>query len=914
MISAPAAGAGKESGRGRAKRRTTPDPGIGGQYSPGADGLLGRKRDQRKGIMAGKLLILDGSSLLYRAFFALPLLTNSRGLPTNAVYGLATMLLRLLEEERPEEVAVALDAGKPTFRHQALPTYKAQREETADELKAQLPYARKLLSALGIPLLELEGYEADDIVATLVERFSSPEREVLVVTGDKDLLQLIRPGVEVLLTRRGITEMDRYDERAFRERFGIAPPELVEAKALMGDSSDNIPGVPGVGEKTALRLVQRFHRLEELYDRLPEAGPEKLRETLLEHRDQVFLSREIASLKKDLPLEIREEELRRRAPSREELRELLEELEFRSLLERLGLGRPREEEPTPHLQLRIEEVPPQQADRLLPRGEVAVAFRVGEGFLPEIEEAVAGPGAEERFYRLSPQGAEALAGRELVGHELKDLLRWMRTRGLLLPRVAADTAVAAYLLDPTRTSYRLADLCRLYRVEAGKELERDDGSPAGLAMRARAVAWLRPLLEAEIEARGLGFLYREVELPLVSVLAGMEAQGVTVLPETLDELDREFGRRLEELAREIHGLAGTEFNINSPHQLAEVLFSRLGLPAEKRKKTLLSTEASVLEALAREHPIAARVLEYRTLAKLKGTYVEGLRPLINPATGRVHARFNQTVTATGRLSSSEPNLQNIPVRDPVGRRIRAAFVAPPAHFLLSCDYSQIELRLLAHFSGDEGLIGAFLRGEDVHRATAAEVFRVPPEEVTAEMRDRAKVVNFGVAYGISPYGLSQALGIDQAEAKALIESYFSRFPGVKRYCEEVVARAREEGQVRTLFGRIRPLPEIRSKNYARRSFAERTAINTPLQGTAADIIKKAMVDLDREISRRGMKSALVLQVHDELILEVPEEELEEAHRLTVEVMEKAARLSVPLRVDAKYGRNWYQMEPLPAEG
>jgi len=874
--------------------------------------------------MAGKLLILDGSSLLYRAFFALPLLTNSRGLPTNAVYGLATMLLRLFEEEKPDAVAVALDAGAPTFRHQALPTYKAQREETADELKVQLPYARRLLSALRVPVLELPGYEADDVVATLVERFSSPERKVLVVTGDKDLLQLVRPGVEVLLTRRGITEMDRYDEQAFRERFGISPPELLEAKALMGDPSDNIPGVPGVGEKTALRLVQRFHRLEDIYRHLPQAGPERLQKALLEYREQVFLNREIASLKKDAPLEVAEEELKKREPSREELRELLEELEFRTLLERLGLGRPPEEGPPSRIQVQVEEVTPDLLEHLLPAREVAVAFRVGEGFLPQPEAVVVGPaataapavpraaipGVEERFYLLPPQEIGALAGKELVGHELKDLLRWMRAQNLPLPRVAADTAVAAYLLDPTRTSYRLADLCRLYRVE----LERDDGSPAHLSARARAAARLRPLLEAEIEARGLGPLYREVELPLVTVLAGMEARGVIVRPETLDELDREFSRRLEELAREIHTLAGMEFNINSPHQLAEVLYRHLGLPAEKKKKTLLSTEASVLEALAREHPIAARVLEYRTLAKLKGTYVEGLRPLINPATGRVHARFNQTVTATGRLSSSEPNLQNIPVRDPVGRRIRAAFVAPPGHFLLSCDYSQIELRLLAHFSGDEGLIGAFLRGEDVHRATAAEVFRVSPEGVTEEMRDRAKVVNFGVAYGISPYGLSQALGIEQPEAKALIESYFSRFPGVRRYWEEVVARAREEGLVRTLFGRIRPLPEIRSKNYARRSFAERTAINTPLQGTAADIIKKAMVDLDRELSRRGMKAALVLQVHDELILEVPEEELEDVSSLTIKVMEEAARLSVPLKVDAKYGRDWYRMEPLPARG
>lgn len=885
------------------------------------------------------IALIDGHSLFHRAFFALPLLTNQKGQPTNAVYGFLTMLFKLLDDEAPACLAVAFDRAAPTFRHREFDAYKAHRPEMADELRSQGPLLREALAALHVPIYEMDGYEADDVLAMLARRAAAEGMNVILVSGDKDLLQLVGPRVRVVLTRKGISELESYDEAAVRERYGLSPAQLVDVKALMGDPSDNIPGVPGVGEKTALKLIQRFGSLEGVYAHIEEAGGPKLVETLAAHREQAEMSRRLAALVPDVPLEVDLAGCRRREPDGEAFRRLCEELGFRSLIQRLGLasGSPDAQAPeAPAVACRLVPVGEaeaaaaglRQALAASPDGRLVLIGDEAASALAALPVTPGGPGQAFCFLDLQgalPALAPLLADPAVpkAGHDLKPLARLLRGRGQRLAGAEFDTAIAAYLLDATRSSYRLDDLSVQYLDMAVPPLP---GAPAGrgrngaepvplspeevaaaLAARAGAVAGLRDRLATELADRGLDALFREIEMPLVPVLADMEAAGILVDPATLNELGREFTARAEDLAQEIYALAGEPFNINSPQQLGEVLFNRLGLPAEKKTKTGYSTDASVLEALAVRHPIAAKVLAYRHLVKLLGTYVDGLKAEIDPADGRVHCTFQQTVTATGRLSSTNPNLQNIPIREEQGRRLRRAFVASPGHLLLAADYSQIELRVLAHFSGDEGLVAAFRAGADIHRATAAEVYGVPPETVAPEMRNAAKAVNFGLVYGISDFGLAQNLGIGRAEARAFIAAYFEKFPGVRRYMDEVVARARRDGFVRTLFGRIRTLPEINSRNHARRQFAERTALNTPIQGTAADIMKAVMVRVHRDLAARSLAARLLLQVHDELILEVPEGEMGAARDLVVGAMEGAADLAVPLQVDVKEGPNWYDM-------
>lgn len=885
------------------------------------------------------IVLVDGHSLFHRAFFALPLLTNAKGQPTNAVYGFLTMLFRFLDEEDPAYLAVAFDRSTPTFRHESFEGYKAHRPEMADELRSQGPLLREALAALRVPTFERDGYEADDVLGTLAVRAAERGLDVILVSGDRDLLQLVGPRIRVYLTRKGLKEIEVFDAEAVRRAFGLEPAQLADVKALMGDPSDNIPGVPGVGEKTALRLIQRFGSLEGVYAHLEEAGGPRLVAALASHRAEAEMSRRLATIRCDVPVDGEPDACRRREPDREALRRLFKELGFHTLSRRLGIeenarapapaAAPASAAPSAaSASTASAAVPAAPSERgtaaacawvreggrarlaavaLLPPGaaEPAILTAAGEGAAPAAE---AGP----------PEGALAAAlaapGLSLVGHDLKPLLRWLRLRGRPAAGVAFDAAVAAYLLDPTRAHYRLEDLALQHLDREVPALEPEilaDPARLGAALAARAAAArdLRAPLEAALADRGLDALHRDLELPLIGVLADMEAAGIRVDPATLDDLRREFTARAEALAEEIHALAGETFNILSPQQLGEVLFVKLGLPAGKKTKTGWSTDASVLESLAARHPIAARVLEYRQVTKLLGTYVDGLRAQIE-ADGRVRCTFQQTVTATGRLSSVDPNLQNIPVREELGRRLRRAFVAAPGHLLLAADYSQIELRVLAHMAGDEVLIAAFRRGEDIHRATAAEVFGVPREAVDEALRARAKAVNFGIIYGITDFGLSQNIGIGRAEARAFIDAYLARFPGVRRYMDEVVRRARAEGVVRTLMGRVRPLPEIQSRNFVRRQFAERTALNTPIQGTAADIIKTAMVRVHRELAARGLRSRLLLQVHDELILEVPEDELAAARDLVVAAMEGAADLAVPLRVDVKAGPNWYDQKPL----
>ncbi len=944
--------------------------------------------------MSETIALIDGHSLFHRAFFALPHLANRRGQPTGAVFGFLTMLFKLLDEENPDCLAVVFDTAAPTFRHQAFERYKAHRPEMADELRSQAPLLREALAALRVPVYECAGYEADDVLGRLAAEAVSRGWRVLLVSGDRDLLQLVGPRVSAVLTRKGISEMEVFDEAAVREKYGLEPRQLIDVKALMGDPSDNIPGVPGIGEKTALDLIRTYGSLEGVYAHLDELRGRKVGESLAAHREAAEMSRRLATIVTDVPVDADLEECRRREPDRAALRRLFTELEFKSLLKRLDLGGSADGEtegvgaaagavgvaaaagaaaggvgaaaagrvvPAPSrntvveaADIRFVDIPEAaregvaeavQAGRMALAVSWAGADKTGTGKTgpgrPGPGKPGAGqpgtgngaglagvawlPGAGERVYvwmdGLEGLPAEALLealapaladpSLEKAGHDVKPLWRFLRRQGRGGEGLAFDTAVAAYLLEPTRSGYPLDDLVERYLGAALPDHPDGGGEERAaarrLAARTAAVARLWEPMAAELTACGLDKLYREIELPLVPVLADMEAAGILVDPAVLDELGREFRDRIGDLAGEIHGLAGTEFNINSPQQLGEILFGRMGLPRGRKTKTGWSTDAAVLESLAREHPVAARVLEYRHLVKLLGTYVDGLKPLIDPATGRVHTTFNQTVTATGRLSSTEPNLQNIPVRESLGRRLRRAFVAPPGWLLLAADYSQIELRLLAHFSGDEGLIRAFREGADIHRATAAEVFGVEPEAVTEEMRYTAKTVNFSSVYGVSDFGLAQNLNITRAEARAFLERYFARFPGVRRYMDEIIARARREGVVRTLYNRLRHLPEINSRNPARRQFAERTALNTPIQGTAADIIKLAMIAVHRELRARRLRSRLILQVHDELILEVPEDEVDTVPGLVVEKMESVADLAVPLKVEAKVGASWYEV-------
>ncbi|MDI3316891.1 MAG: DNA polymerase I [Bacillota bacterium] len=902
---------------------------------------------------ASTIALLDGHSLAHRAFYALPPLSTTAGQPTNAITGFLNMLLRLEQDQRPEYLAVVFDRRAPTFRHEAYEEYKAQRQPMQEELASQIPLLHRVLEALRIPIYELDGYEGDDLLGSLARQAAEQGLRALIVTGDRDALQLVDEQTDVLVTVKGITETRLFNLAAVREEYGLEPRQLAEVKGLAGDASDNIPGVPGVGEKTALKLIQQFGSIDELYRHLDQVAGKKLRERLAEHEEQARMSRQLGLIDREAPVTLDLEACRRRPPDAAAAWPLFEELELRTLARRFGLAPetangaqaeaparagPQASVSAPPLRWVREEVG-EEADRFLRRmqarpGTVAAAFRPDRPGLPAPTLVAVCDGEEAWLFPVerSPErgrlGFPAPLARWLAdpraakaGYRLKPLLRAAWAAGLEPAGPVRDAEVGAYLLDPSRSRYPLDELVRRWAgVElppegpaAGEEQVTEQATGMRLALEALAVERLLSPMEAELEGMGLGPLYREVEMPLEPVLAEMEATGVRVDPATLRELGEEFRGRIAELERRIYEMAGERFNINSTQQLGQILFEKLGLPRGRRTKTGWSTDAEVLESLAAAHPIASTVLEYRQLTKLYGTYVEGLGPVIDPVDGRVHAAFHQTVTATGRLSSADPNLQNIPVREEPGRKLRKAFTAPPGRILVSGDYSQIELRVLAHIAGDERLQAAFLSGADIHRATAAQVFGLKPEEVTHEQRSRAKAVNFGIVYGISDYGLSQQLGISREEAAAFIRTYLDRFPGVRRYMEEVVARAREEGFVRTLSGRIRYLPDLRSRVYARRQAAERTALNTPIQGTAADILKIAMVRLRRALGESGLDARLVLTVHDELILEGRSEDREAMARLLRDSMEGAMKLAVPLVVDVKAGPNWYDLVPLDAE-
>lgn len=891
--------------------------------------------------------VIDGSSYIYRAFYAIRRLTNSKGMATQAVYGFTTMLLKVLRERKPDFVCVVFDAPGRGFRHEMSETYKATRQVMPEELVPQIPYIKQVVRFSGVPQMELEGYEADDLIATLVHWGAARDLDLVIVSSDKDLHQLIEdPGV-----RQWDPQNDRvFTEQVVFERFGVTPKQMKDYLALVGDVSDNIPGVKGVGEKTAKQLLQKWESLDQIYENLPLISPESLRKKLTEGRESAFLSRELVSLRLDVIINQTLEEFLPTTPLRKEMLGLCDDLEFRTLAESLRREWVYTEEPPP-AELKSTST---RSDRVIrSRGELLELLRiVGTKSLVSLEVETSSPDAMNAeivaialcmendiayYIPVGHRGADSgdqLSAAETL-HEINAILnaavpakagqnlkaQWvvLRNHGIELNGMVFDTMIASYLLDPGKQTHALDRIAAEYlgeRIASFPELtgrgksqisfaEVEIASAADYGCCDVETTWrLIPILREKLEDSGLRELYELVELPLTEVLALMEYRGILVDIEKLETLSLDFEKALDRRAALIFEMAGEEFNIQSPKQLGYILFDKLGLPVLRKTKSGASTDMAVLEDLAAEHPIAEQILGHRTLSKLKGTYADALPKLVNPRTGRIHTSFNQTVTATGRLSSSNPNLQNIPIRSEEGKKIREAFIAAPGNLLLSADYSQIELRVLAHYSGDESLRDAFRSNEDVHRRTAAEIFGLEPAEVTSEMRRQAKMINFGIIYGMSSFGLSQRLRITTRTAKAAIERYFERYSGVRRFIDESVARARETGYAETLLGRRRAIPELQSRNFNVRQLGERLAINTPIQGTSADLIKKAMIDIHLLLKHQGFRTEMLLQVHDELLFEVPAEEMSKVQEVIRLAMEDVWKLEVPLRIEMGAGINW----------
>ena len=879
-----------------------------------------------------KCMVIDGNSIINRAYYGIRPLTNREGLYTHAVFGFLTTLLRLKEEERPDALCVTFDLHAPTFRHKADEAYKATRKPMPEELRMQVPVLKEVLDTLNIPRYEMEGWEADDLIGTISRKCEAAGWDCVVVTGDKDSLQLITDHTKVKLvsTRMGQTTTKDMTPETFREQYGFDPIHMIDLKALMGDASDNIPGVPGVGEKTAMDLIQKYGSIEAIYEELPDidAKPAAVKK-LTAGEEAARHSYWLATIVTDAPLSFDPAENRVQEPTLAAY-PLFLKLEFSKLIEKMNL-RPEEAAPAetaPDVTVTVECVTAEeQARKLLDLFRKADHVTVLA--LPDLSGVIAdcGTGADtalsaEFFFERYTGDWNALlnalfAGNiKKVSHNVKDLTRTLLENGLNAEGFVFDTALAAYLADATSGKYEIGQLFAAYfHTELVKPayLDPDAFSLLGDVTAAEAafhsytsaVDALYGVLAPKLKELDLWDLYATAELPLCRVLAEMELAGCRVDKGALVSFGEMLSEKAAALEQDIYNMAGEEFNINSPKQLGEILFGKLGLPHGKKTKTGWSTNADVLEKLRYEAPIVGAVLEYRQYAKLRSTYAEGLLKAMDPD-GRIRTRFQMTVTATGRLSSTEPNLQNIPTRTDLGSEIRRMFIPAEGCVLVDADYSQIELRLLAHISGDEAMRAAFTTGADIHTATAAQVFHVAPGDVTHEMRRRAKAVNFGIVYGISAFSLSQDIGVTVAEAKAYMEAYFATFPGVRKYMDDVVAKAKEQGYVETLFHRRRELPEIRSSNFNMRSFGERVALNMPIQGTAADIMKLAMVAVEKRLKRELPEAKLVLQVHDELIVECPEPQAKAAAKLLEEEMEQVAHLSVPLTAEAHWGRNWLE--------
>jgi len=880
--------------------------------------------------MAKQFYIIDGSGYLYRAFYAIRELSNSAGLPTNAVYGFTQMLLKIIKDKKPDYLAIAFDERGPTFRHEQYENYKVDRPSMPDPLSQQIPYIHKMVEAFRIPLLKDAGLEADDLIGALAKKGEAAGLEVVIVTGDKDMYQLITPHVTVYDSMKD----KLHTETTIQERFGIAPNQIVEMMGLMGDKVDNIPGVAGIGEKTAVTLIKEYGTIENLLEHLDQVKKPKLRQSLETEQDKARLSRELATIQVDCPVEFDLEKLETQDPDLDQLIPLLKELEFPSLLKTFA--------PAPSASegayMRIDEAAlPALVQAIQAGGAFAFHFLTDDGepmTAATLGLALSAAAASGHYLPL-PEGAKmpadlsALFASEAIvkiGHDLKNAALLLHRKGCALKGKNLDTMIAAYLLNPGRRDQSLeaialdslqAHLPPLKEKENNKKGKSEAAPPSpeaisaaaealgeALARRAEVLFRLAKQLSEGMAAQSLTKLFEEMEMPLVAVLADIEETGVLIDLKALAEMSNELEERLADLEKTIYQLAKGEFNINSPKQLAEILFERLELKPIKKTKTGYSTNEEVLKQLAAEHPLPAEILNSRQLTKLKSTYIDALPKLVNPKTGRVHTQLNQTVAATGRLSSKNPNLQNIPIRGDLGRRIREAFIAAPGNVLLSADYNQVELRILAHLSDDPKLIESFRTGEDIHSRTAIEIFGLGNDDITAEMRRAAKAVNFGILYGMSAFGLSNNIGVSLQESKRYIELYFEHYQGVKDYIDRSLKEATEKGYVTTLFDRRRQIPELASSNSFTRGIGERLAINTPVQGSAADIIKLAMISIWQWMQANKCKSKMTLQIHDELLFEVPEDEVDLMKKEVVKRMENVIALKVPITVDVGVGLNW----------
>ncbi len=880
-----------------------------------------------------KLMIIDGNSIVNRAFYGVHMLNAPDGTPTNGIFGFLNIYRRLVTDEKPDAVAVTFDLKAPTFRHEQYELYKAQRKGMPEELAVQMPLLKEVLDAMNIHRYELSGWEADDLIGSIARICGEKGWDCQVVTGDKDSFQLIdgHTTVRHVKTRGGKTEVKVYDEETFREEYGFEPLRIIDLKALMGDSSDNIPGVSGVGEKTAMDLIQRFGTINYIYENLDTIDiRDSVRKKLSAGRDMAFMSYDLATIHRDAPIEFNPEDNMVCPPDNDRLCELFRKLGFRRLIETYGLSVPSRELSEKEIKSGKNEYIGQcewteilDTDTLSELMKTCENALVAVRFSGDFRISVFLPEKGEKGYVLtadSPVYEDTMRSIlsekvKKAGHDVKDTMRELLSMGYGIEGWKFDSAIGAYLLNPTLTSY---DLYRLSEAHCGFTIMGDEGQDgdqlslltddtkvtARLLSEAAAILALRDVLMPELEENGLTMLFNEVEMPLCPVLARMERAGFLVDRQALEHFGRQLSVQIDDIKEKIYGYANHEFNINSPKQLGEVLFEELMLPAPKKNQRGYSTNAEVLEKLRSKHPIIPLVLEYRELTKLKSTYADGLSKVI-AADGRIHTSFQMTVTATGRLSSTEPNLQNIPIRRELGGEIRKMFVAGAGNVLVDADYSQVELRILAHISGDKTMIDTFLSGEDIHRRTAAQVLGIPIEDVTPTERSHAKAVNFGIVYGISAFSLSEDIGTTVAQARDYINSYMHRYSGVSKYMEDVVNEAKKTGAAVTLYGRRRPLPELKSTNFNLRSFGERVARNMPIQGTAADIMKIAMVNVDRAFREAGLKAKLLLQVHDELIVECPEQEKEQAAEILKREMEGAASLSVPLTVEVHWGKTWY---------
>ena len=861
-----------------------------------------------------KLLILDSNSILNRAFYGVRYLSAKDGTPTNAIYGFLNILLKLIKEQEPDYICAAFDVKAPTFRHKQYEGYKAQRKPMPEGLAAQMPLAKDVLRAMGVTILEKEGYEADDIIGTVARLCEESEIRCFIATGDKDDLQLASDKTKVILTvtKSGYNETIIYDDKAVKEKYHVTPTEFIDVKALMGDPSDNIPGVKGVGEKTAMSLIEKHHSIEYIYENIDDIGLKgAMLQKMKDGREMAFMSKELATINRNTPIEFNAEKcVFDGFENNGELYEILKRLELNSIIKKLdlsGVDNVKENEDI------FKDFSYQVGDKNMISGDKVTVVLDFDG--DNISSAAVGAGNNAVVLNEQDDIKELLEDDSIakVMFDVKEAIVKLNCR-IDIKNIADDTAIAAYLVDPAKNEYTIEKLASEYfgtviekpevkQLSLLDDVETDRSEY--LAKCAVALGVLNERIGDKIKENGQEKLYHEVELPLVTVLAHLEINGFLVDDNQLKEFADKLGEKIDALTNEIYMLAGEEFNINSPKQLGVILFEKLELKPVKKTKTGYATNADVLEKLRDKHPIVNFIMEYRQLAKLKSTYCDGLRAVVNPNTHRIHSVFTQTVTVTGRLSSTEPNLQNIPTRTELGREIRKMFVAKDGYVLVDADYSQIELRVLAHIANDETMINAFRNNEDIHAVTASQVLGIPLEDVTKEQRSSAKAVNFGIVYGIGEFSLAQDLHISVKEAKAYIESYLEKYHGVRNYMESIKEQAKKDGYVKTMLNRIRYIPELKSPNYNIRQFGERVALNTPIQGTAADIIKLAMVRVDNRLINEGLKSKLILQVHDELIVEAHKDEVDKVKQILSEEMQNAMELNVPLKVDMSTGHSWY---------